>query len=309
MAVCTYDTGGVKAPEKLLEYKPLVEEYLRRSSNALSVFSFVNIFAWQDYFQFDFKILHDCLCVFAKNEIGSFLYLPPLGKTVTSDVINECFEIMEEANCGSGVTRIENVTEEQLALFPQEMFSHYKKGYEYCYYRDDIAALCGNAFKSKRSSYNQFINNYQFDYAPYEEDMVDECLNLYDHWADGAKKKQLDDIYVQMIDENRTVHETVLKYQRSLGLTGRVVSIDGDIKAYTFGFPVKDNMFCILFEIADRAVKGLPVYIFREFCRDAALTQHQLINVMDDFGLDNIRKAKQSFNPCVLLPLYVVSKK
>jgi len=32
--------------------------------------------------------------------------------------------------------------------------------------------------------------------------------------------------------------------------------------------PGEGVSFCILFEIADRNVKGLGVYIFREFCRE-----------------------------------------
>ncbi|MCK5178810.1 MAG: DUF2156 domain-containing protein, partial [Candidatus Omnitrophica bacterium] len=138
----------------------------------MSAFSFTNIFAWKDFFRFNFKVIDECLCVFAKNQIGSFLYLPPLGKGISPDVIDECFEMMEEINRGGGVTRIENVGIEGLPLFPTDKFTHYKKGYEYCYYRDDIASLRGNAYKSKRSSYNRFASHYQCRYVPYEEGMI-----------------------------------------------------------------------------------------------------------------------------------------
>jgi len=296
-------------PEQLLSQKRVVEQYLGEDPNSLSVFSFTNIFAWQDFFQFDFKVIRDSLCVFAKNPIGCFLYLPPFGKNVTPDVIDECFEIMEGINQGSGVTRIENVSAKQLAFFPQEKFAHSKKGYEYCYYKKDIVALQGNLYKSKRSSYNQFVNNYTHCYVPYEEDMIHECMDLYRDWAGKRKALCSDDIYGHMLEENARVHELVLRHHQQLDLIGRVVKVNDRIKAYSFGFPVNEDVFCVLFEVADLDIKGLPVYIFREFCRDAALQKYKFINVMDDFGLDNIRHTKMSFHPRALLPMYVVTRK
>lgn len=294
--------------EQLLDQKPIVEKYLSEEPNHLSGFSFTNIFAWQDFFQFDIRIIDDSLCVFAKNPTGSFLYLPPLGKNVTPKVIDECFSIMEEVNCGNGVTRIENVSEKQLSLFPEEKFTYFKKGYEYCYYKNDIISLQGNSYKSKRSSYNQFVNSYEHCYVSYEEGMIDECLALYRRWADKRKVMCRDDIYCHMLGENAQVHELVLRHYRSLGLIGRVVVVDGQIAAYSFGFAVNEDMFCILFEIADLDIKGLPVYVFREFCRDAALGKYKFINVMDDFELKNIRRTKMSFNPSALLQSYVITK-
>ena len=78
--------------------------------------------------------------------------------------------------------------------------------------------------------------------------------------------------------------------------------------AYTFGYPLNEQTFCVLFEIADLFCSGLGVFIFREFCRDAALTPYKFINVMDDFELNNIQRTKDSYRPVVLFPCYVVSR-
>ncbi len=295
-------------PEQLLDQRPDIEKYFKISPDHLSAFSFTNIFAWKDFFQFDLKVIRNCLCVFAKNEIGCFLYLPPLGKNVTPEVIDECFHMMEDMNKGSGITRIENVSAKQLPLFPGKRFAHHKKGYEYCYYRDDIASLRGNPYKSKRSSYNQFVRNDKHDYLPYEKHMIDDCLGLYRHWAEDRIKVHSADIYGHMIRENEKVHALVLRHFQQLGLIGRVVTVNGKIKAYSFGYSVNENMFCILFEIADLRHKGLSVYMFREFCRDDALQAYKFINVMDDFEMENIRQTKMSYHPYVLLSSYVVTK-
>ncbi|OGX10602.1 MAG: hypothetical protein A2Y05_01965 [Omnitrophica WOR_2 bacterium GWA2_53_43] len=302
----------------LLESKELIQRYLREAPGQLSSFSFTNIFTWQEFFQFELEVINGNLCVFARHEAGTFLYLPPLGKDVSAKTIEACFERMDKVNRHKGVSRVENVHAHQLPLFlPAEEFSHYNKGYEYCYYREDLAGLTGNAYKSKRSSYNHFVKNYKFKFLPYEDSMLEDCAALYREWARGRRPAYADNaVALQMLEENAGVHQLALRHYRELGLTGRVVTVDGreaprgsKIRAYTFGYPLNENIFCVLFETADLSFGGLGVFIFREFCRDAALTPYKFINVMDDFELRNIQRVKDSFRPAVLFPSYTVTRK
>lgn len=293
----------------LLDRKELIQRYLKETSAHLSSFSFANIFAWQEFFRFDLRIIGESLCIFAHNDVGCFMYLPPLGGHVSLETMDACFEIMEEINGGNGVSRIENVAAHQLPLFPSDKFNYFNKGYEYCYYRNDIAALAGNRYKSKRSSCNHFVKNNAFRYLPYEETMLEACAHLYQEWAQTRRQAYGDNnaVYVQMLEENAKIHRLAMQHCRELGLLGRVVEVDGKIKAYSFGYPLNQDIFCILFEIADLAVNGLAVFIFREFCRDAAVVPYKFINVMDDFELANIRQTKMSFQPVLLFPSYVIS--
>ena len=140
--------------------------------------------------------------------------------------------------------------------------------------------------------------------------MREDCAALYREWARGRRMVYADNAAaLQMLEENAGVHQLALRHYRELGLTGRVVTVDGKISAYTFGYPLNENIFCVLFEIADLACNGLGVFIFREFCRDAALAPYKFINVMDDFELENIQRTKDSYHPVVLLPSYTVTRK
>ena len=293
----------------LLDEKSRIERYLQEAPAQLSSFSFVNIFTWQEFFQFELEVIDGNLCIFAKHEAGTFLYLPPLGKNVSAKTIQICFERMDKVNRNKGVSRVENVQAYQLPLFPVEEFSHYNKGYEYCYYRKDIADLTGDPYKSKRSSYNHFAKNYTFQYLPYEDSMREDCAALYQSWAQSRRPVYADNaVALQMLEENAGVHQLALRHYKELGLTGRVVVIDGNVMAYTFGYPLNEQTFCVLFEIADLFCNGLGVFIFREFCRDAQIAPYKFINVMDDFELSNIQRVKDSFPPVVLFPCYVVSR-
>lgn len=293
----------------LLNQRSLVETYLKQRAFSLSSFSFVTLFGWQDFFEFDFKVINDNLCIFAQHELGRFMYLPPLGGELKSETIEQCFQVMMDVNGKKGVTRIENVPEEMLSLFPKDQYVFSLKGYEYCYGREDIARLEGNKYKTKRSSYNQFAKNNLYQYMPYEKNMLEECLFLYKTWAESRALIYEDDIYRQMLEENEKVHQLTLEYYKELELTARVVVVNNKIKAYTVGFEISRDIFCILFEIADLTMKGLPVFIFSKFCQDDSLERYKFINVMDDFELANIKKTKMSFHPSKLIPSYIIKKR
>jgi len=296
--------------QDLWKYKDVVEPYVNEASGGLSCFSFIQIFAWQDFFRFEFKVINDHLCVFAANEMGSFLYWPPLGRSpLDLGTVDECFRWMERTNGNGGVTRIENIGQHHLDVFPEEQYHRQKKGYDYCYYREDITKMRGNAYKSKRSQCNQLFRQGHVDYHPFQDDMLEECCALYKSWSEDRRANSSDDIYISMLEENATVHRLVLQHYQRLNLTGRVVTVDGAVKAYTFGYPINAHVFCVLFEVADLSVKGLPSYIFREFCRDEAVRSYAFINTMDDFGMNTITETKLSFRPSVLLPMYTVTKK
>lgn len=293
----------------LLEKKEIFDNYLKKASLQLSGFSFVNIFIWQDFFSFDFRIIDEHLCIFARDQLGVFLYLPPLGKGSFSPAIEQCFEIMETDNRGSTLTRIENLSEEQLNNFDQDRFEFFKRADEYCYAKKDIAELKGNQYKSKRSSYNKFVKNNLFEYCRYDATMQEECLALYARWSSNRAKTSTDEIYNQMLIENQQVHRTALEHYQALALVGRVVKVEGQIKAYSFGYPLNADTFCILFEITDLEIPGLAVFIFSEICKDPTLNNYQYLNTMDDFGLPNIAQVKRSFHPQYLLPVFSVRKK
>ena len=291
------------------ESRQKIELFRRTDGSGLSVHAFVNLFAWRGFFQFDVREIEGSLCVFAKDEMGCFQYVPPLGGRLTSKMIEECFRYQKEVNQGSNVTRVENVSQEQLKYFPEEKYHHFLKGHEYCYFRRDLEELKGEAYKSKRSDYNQFLKKYDPKYLKYDASMFEDCRKVYQLWMEQREKVQRDDIYLQMLRENEEVHARVIRESRALGLMGRVVQVDQEIVGYTFGFEINSDIFCVLFEICDLNLAGLPVYIFRKFCSDPGVKKYSFINVMDDSGLDNMKRTKLSFRPSVCLPMYNVTEK
>jgi len=282
---------------------------LRKSRSPLSAASFTNIFVWQDFFDFECEDIDGNFCVFASNEVGTFLYLPPLGEAISPRTIEHCFAIMTERNQGSSVSRIENVPQALVKHFDQNKFSVYAKSPDYVYRREDIVALKGNPFKSPRWAYNRFVKNNHAEFRAYEPTMLKDCLGLFGRWAKERAGRYSDPVYRQMLEENKKVHERILTYSNELDIIGRVVNVEGRIAGYTFGHALNSDTFVVLCEVTDLALKGCASFIFREFCKDPALTAFEFINAMDDSDMENIRRTKLFFNPCEVVSNYVVSFK
>ena len=285
-----------------------IESLLAAQPHVLSAYSRIQAHLWQDFFSFEWKEFNGQLCLFARSDAGIFQFLPPLGGEVKADTLAACFDYMHAENQGSGVSRIENVELSQRHLFSAD-YTVRLKGWEYLYRLQDIAQLRGNRYKSKRSSYNQFVMTYRADYELFQPEMGAECLELYDRWMRERKVKYSDDIYRHMLDENRVICQLLFRDYALLGLMGRVVKVDGRIQGFTFGYPLKQNLFCVLFEVADLSVRGLPVFIFRRLCEELMDQGFFGVNVMDDFALPNIEKTKNSFHPAALAPSYIVTRK
>jgi hypothetical protein len=287
--------------------KLIFDRYLKLKPHELSVYSFANIYIWRGLFDISWSIIEDNLCVFFKDKIGTFLYLPPLGKANTPKVNDAIFNLLDGLNKNTSLSHIENVEEGEIKFYQDLGFDCLTKSCDYICKSSDLAGLRGNKFKSKRSTFNYFVKNYDYKCAKLLLKDRAGCLKLYDAWLKERRGVADSDIYRYMLEDNRRSLEEALKKYSLLGFQGITVKVKGKLKAFTFGFALNPLTFCILYEIADLSLKGLAQFIFCEFSRQ--LKDYRYINIMDDSGLENLRKVKLSYHPQRLAPSYIVRRK
>ncbi len=290
-----------------LEDKPIFDKYLSLERHELSVYAFENIYIWKALFDIEWAVIKKSLCVFFKDKFGSFLYLPPLSAEKNAEVINEAFNILKKLNKNNEISRIENIEKKDLVFYGDLGYGYKNKSYDYLCQRASLSNLLGNKFKSKRASFNYFTKHYKFEYLPFSLKQKANCLKLYDDWAGQRKSLSKDRIYLGMLEDSRRSLKEMLDNYQGLDLIGRIVKINHKIKGLTFGFKLNSNTLCILYEITDLSVKGLAQFVFAQFCRE--LKDYKYINIMDDCGLENLKKVKLSYHPVKLIPAYIVNMK
>ncbi len=284
----------------------------------LSTWSFPPHYIWKDLLTFSWTDIDGWLCLFAEYSDGIFMPLPPVGPwsdigsssgSPLKNVLSQVMAYMEIRNRGSNVTRIENIPadlKEEIQLWGYTLTP---KDSDYLYSTADLIHLKGNPYKSQRAACNRFIRAHHIRIAPYQSTDREECFALFHRWV--RQKEEIsfsrlgpnEDVARLMLHDAANAHRVTLREYRELGLTGRIVWVDGAVKAYTFGFPRSPEVFCVLLEVADRSIYGLAQYLFREFCRE--FQAYPLMNTMDDSGLPGLARTKLAYHPCQLVPNYI----
>jgi len=270
----------------------------------LAAYSFPYHFVWKDLFTYEWVELQEHRCLFAGNQDGSFLTLPPLGPDPCGPAMSQAFAFLAERNKTPAVTRIENVPTNLAERCRALGYRVVPKGPDYVYRRADLVGLHGDPYKSQRVDYNHCVKQAHPRYRTFQPKDDKACLALFRHWQQGVKHDGASDLAMHLAADAESAHRRGISQAAELGLLGRVVEVEGHVAAYTFGYPLTPSTFCVLFEIADREVKGLGTYIFRELCRE--LESYELINTMDDSGLEGLRRAKLAYHPLRLIESYII---
>jgi len=266
---------------------------------------------WKDPFQYYWMIQDRQFCLFARYADGLFMPLPPLGASLTEAAVRCGFERMNAYNSNPTVSRIENLDAAHRLFFESMGFVVKQKEQEYLYDREALVRLAGDRYKAKRWACNRFVRDHQKDHVrleAYRSSDRDDCLDLFSRWkqqhAVRAASSGSRDEDRMMLEDAESAHRWALENFTALGLTGRVLRLGGRVVGYTFGFPLRPDIFCVQFEVADREIPGLAAYLFREFCRE--LSGYTTIHAMDDSGLERLRAAKLSYHPSKILTSYTV---
>ena len=286
----------------------------------LASWSFPSHFIWREIFSYAWTELNGWWCLFAEYEDGIFMPLPPLGPSAwvgsgspcpLKDVLVQVMDFMKTRNGSSGVTRIENIPEEQKEELQRLGYRLGSKDADYLYLTQDLVSLKGDRFKSPRAAYNRFLRAHRVRYSPYRVPDRDACLTLLQRWMAQKEEtpfsfsNQVDSVAHAMLRDSASAHRTALYHYEALGLVGRVAWVNGMIRGYTFGFERSSDVFCVLFEVTDRTIYGLAQFLFREFCRE--LKKYPYINTMDDSGLPSLAKSKRAYHPFRMVANYIAS--
>lgn len=290
-----------------LQDKIRFNKYLNLENHELSVYSFANIYIWRKFFDIRWIIIKGSLCIFFQDKIGAFLYLAPLAKNNNPEVVFRVFEILGKLNKNPEFAHLENIEEKDLNFYRKLGFECSLKSQDYILSRQELSGLKGNKFKSKRAGYNYFIKHFDFSYQELLPKDRKECLELYSLWAKERKLSSVDFIYQGMLEESRISLKEALDNYSRFNFKGAKVQVNRVTKAFTFGFALNKDTFCILYEITDLTIKGLAQFIFSKFAQE--LKDYKYINIMDDSGLDNLKKVKLSYHPKRLAPAYIVRRK
>jgi hypothetical protein len=273
-----------------------------------AAFAFPYHYIWTSLLPYWWMESDHTLFLFAESPDGWFMPLPPLGAGPLGQAVEQAFTLMRSWNGPSPVSRIENVMESQRQLLECDGIQFRQKEGDYLYPVEALAALSGDHYKSQRALCNRAAREQVVTKEPYRANYQSDCARLYRRWADQKREGNLDQMGKLLLEDAETAHALVFQEYERIGLSGTVLRVSQDIAAYTFGYWLTPQTWCILLEVADRSIPGLAQWVFRETCRTAMSQGAVSINAMDDAGLPGLRAAKLAYRPSVVLNTWVITR-
>lgn len=285
-----------------LTHREEVNGFLSRHPLEASEYTFTNLFAFRDAYNFRLSILKDNLIIYAGAEPAAMFC--PVGNNRIPEVMEEMFDHLEQA---AGSPFLERVPESFVYTYVEGsgrfQADEEREHFDYLYDVRELTELKGRKFHDKRNRVNTFRNTYEYEYMPLTDDLIEECLEFKDYWCQDREC----DKHPGLLNEERAVFE-MLHHFASLDIKGGTIRIKGRIAALTIGEQISPDTLVIHIEKAHADISGLYQVINQEFLlREAG--ECRFVNREQDLGIRGLRNAKMSYNPLRFIKKYRVGKK
>lgn len=285
-----------------LSMKNSVEECLSGYPLEASEYTFTNLFAFRDAYNFRLSLLNNNLLILRDAE--PFSMFCPVGGDDIPDVLHESLTYLKEK---TGTPCLERIPESFVNnyLSDSRMFSveEERDHFDYIYDVRDLTELTGRKFHDKKNKVNKFRSTYAYEYLSLTPELIGECLEFEDYWCETRECWR----YYGLHKERCAILEMLNNFE-ALNITGGIVKIEGKIAALTLGEKYLPDYMVIHIEKAHSDIPGLYQVINQEFLMHEA-DDCQFVNREQDLGIAGLRKSKLSYNPVSFIRKYKVREK
>jgi hypothetical protein len=273
-----------------------------------AAFAFPYHYMWTSLLSYWWMELDDTWFLFCKSPDGWFMPLPPLGQGSLDGAVDQAFTLMQRWNGTSPVSRIEHVMDSQKLGMSVGGIQFRPQDGDYLYSATALAALAGDPYKSHRALCNRAAREHAIVSEPYRASDQADCMRLYHRWAAQKYQDNQNQLGTLLLEDAEPAHRLVFQEHDRMGVSGMVIRVNHEVVAYTFGYWLTPQTWCVLLEVADRSMPGLAQWVFRETCRTALAQGAVSINAMDDAGLPGLRAAKLAYHPTALLTTWIATR-
>lgn len=277
------------------------QEYLPYCQGKGCEYSFANLCIWGRQRA---AFMDGFLVLFSQFDRSS-VYPFPLGQGDIKAVLDA---IIHDARARGIPCRLSSMTEAECnlveSLYPGQFRFHTDRDdYDYVYAIEDLAALRGKRYQSKRNFANRFrIQHPDCQALPLDDTTTEAAKELVAKWL---QSKQEADPLLDTHLEQTALNRAFSRWEE-LGLEGLVLMENGQALAMTMGSFLSPDTFDIHFEKALEGVDGAYAAVNQSFAQylQEKYPQLRYLNREDDLGIDGLRKAKLSYHPDHLVTKY-----
>ncbi|SFK87756.1 DUF2156 domain-containing protein [Proteiniphilum acetatigenes] len=285
-----------------LKDKNIINSYLRQQNYRASDLCFTNLYCWGRKFDTQFAITPDWLFIRFKDNNGRNSYLKPVG----AGNLKEAIDLIQKNHSSfSSPFQMRGLTKEMIKEIEDAMPGRFdyqlnRSVSDYIYTTEKLIHLKGKKLQSKRNHINRFKreNDWKYHSLTGNRSLVEECKNMLDKWMEMNKEEKDPSL---VYDDHATT--LMLDNFEYFNLKGGLICVDNEIAAFTIGEPLTEDTFVVHVEKAFTSIHGAYTIINQQFIENEA-SEFSYVNREEDMGMENLRRAKESYHPDILLEKY-----
>ncbi len=287
-----------------IDDKPIFDRYFKENDGINSEYTFTNMFMWRNSYNIRYALIDGFLCIFSKHGIGAETVNFPIGNGDITPVFEKLSEYFTENN-QRFLMRVYSKENIELinTIYPDTfIFTQDRNSFDYVYKVNDLIELQGSRYHAKKNHINRFIANYPFEYKEINDELIPLCHEMFAKWCDSKVG------VVEDISEQREAVSELLQNYKQLGVSGAAIMVDGKMVAFSFGEVLSENnsMAVIHLEHADTDFQGSFPIMNQQFLQNR-WQDFEYVNREEDMGLIGLRRAKESYKPCMMVKKYIAS--
>lgn len=261
-------------------------------------FCFTNLYTWNAKFKTQFDIIQKTLFLRFEDSDNQTYYMMPIGSMPLKEAIEK---MMKDAQRLNIPFKMKYITQDMWSMIKEAMpgqfeFLHDRSNDEYIYHSEKLITLSGKKLQSKRNHINRFkADHSDWEYFPLtSRKELDECVKMLDEWEDTKEDIDISLRY------DYIATRLMLKHFEYLDLKGAAIRVNGKIVAFTIGAKLTNDCFVVHVEKAFGEINGAYTIVNQQFIQHEA-SEYKYINREEDMGIEALRKAKQSYQPDIML--------
>ena len=291
-----------------LDDRDLLHPIIRRGNFENSDICFSNLLMWQKAIHTRYALTDNALFIGFDGPNQTLIMQPPVLRNQAGSYASALQEAMDYFSSQNqtpyflGVTK--PVRDQIEAAFPNRFdFRHTESADDYVYATAKMISLSGKKLHNKRNHIHKFLSFYPYRYEAYQAELhAEACLELNARWTENKDESE------GFMAEDAGAMECALRNAHSLGMVGGVVFINDQIEAFTLGEQITENMALIHIEKANADIPGLYPFINQTFV-ETEWSHTEWVNREEDMGVENIRRAKESYYPERMIEKYSAKMK
>ncbi len=280
----------------MLDFKPVTpdikDQYqkLSFSKNRSCLHTLATMFIWGHA---KYAVV-DGFFVFLAKYGEKYVYPFPVGDGDLKHIIELLMLDAKERNIPFRLSGLNNADAEAVKnLFPDKFIFTSKRDHEdYIYLLDDLKFLSGRKFHQKRNHLNKFkLLYHNYTVETISEDNIPAVWDFALKWFNSRNNEDI-------AYEQQALKRAFDNYSL-LGFEGIVLSVNGQVIAFTLASQTSNDTFDVHFEKADTSFDGAYTAI-NNFFATYISEKYPLIKYLnreEDMGIEGLRKAKLSYNP------------